>query len=61
MATRQEIIDIIDAFLEKGITLDGAIKWAQLESTRTPYCEDPPATFHKIFGLLFLMTIWEDH
>jgi hypothetical protein len=50
MATRQEIIDIIDAFLEKRITLDEAIKWAQLESKRTPYCEDPPSALYTFFG-----------
>jgi hypothetical protein len=50
MATRQEIIDIIDAFLEKRITLDEAIKWAQLESKRTPDCEDPPSALYTFFG-----------
>ncbi len=41
---------VIDAFLENRITLDEAIKWAQLESTRTPDCEDPPATLYTFFG-----------
>jgi hypothetical protein len=41
MATRQEIIDTIDAFLERRITIEEAVAWAQKELNRTPDCEDP--------------------
>ena len=50
MATRQEIIDIIDAFLENRITLREAIEWAQMELNRTPSCEDPPSALVTFVG-----------
>ena len=50
MATRQEIIDTIDAFLENRITLAEATKWAQRESARTPHCEDPPSALLTFIG-----------
>ena len=50
MATRQEIIDTIDAFLEDRITLKEAIEWAQKESTRTPHREDPSSTLLTFIG-----------
>ena len=50
MATRQEIIDTIDAFLEGRITLKEAMEWAQIESTRTPLCEDPPSVLLTFIG-----------
>ncbi len=50
MATRQEIIDTIDAFLEDRITLEEATKWAQIESVVTPDCEDQPAALLTFIG-----------
>jgi hypothetical protein len=40
MATRKEIIDVIDAFLENRITQREAHDWASEELHRTPRCED---------------------
>ena len=40
MATRQEIIEVIDAFLENRITLEEAVEWAQKEMPKTHSCED---------------------
>lgn len=50
MATRQEIIAFIDAFLENKVTKEEAVKWAQRESTRTPLCEDPAAALYTFIG-----------
>ena len=41
MASRHEIIDVIDAFLEDKITLEEAAEWASKEISRTTECEDP--------------------
>lgn len=41
MATTQEIIDMIDAFLEDKIPLTETVEWAQKELNRTSDCEDP--------------------
>ena len=50
MATRQEIIDTIDAFLKSEITLKEAVEWAQKELNRTPDCEDPALALYTFIG-----------
>lgn len=40
MATREEIIEVIDAFLENRITKREAYDWASKELHKTPRCED---------------------
>ena len=50
MATRQEIIDIIDAFLENRMTFKEAVEWAQKELGRTPDCEDPASALITFVG-----------
>lgn len=42
MAKRDEIIEIIDLFLEGKMTSREVIRWAGKELPRTPDCEDPP-------------------
>ena len=43
MATRQEIIDVLDALLENRITPREAYLWAKKEIPKTDHCEDPPS------------------
>lgn len=44
MATRKEIIEVIDALLEGSITPEEARQWAIQEEKVTPPCEDPCST-----------------
>ena len=44
MATRQEIIEVIDALFEGRITPAKARQWALEEEKKTPPCEDPCST-----------------
>ncbi len=50
MATRQEIIEVIDAFLENRITQKEAYEWASKESTRTPDCEDQASALYTLIA-----------
>ena len=43
MATRQEIINVIDDLLEGAITQEKARVWAEKEIPKTDDCEDPPS------------------
>ena len=51
MATREEIIDVIDAFLEGKITPEEAIHWAGEEYSKTLPCEDPPSALVTLMRL----------
>jgi hypothetical protein len=50
MATRQDIIEVIDAFLEDRMTLDEAVKWTEREISKTDSCEDPAFTLSTFLG-----------
>jgi len=50
MAIRQDIIAVIDAFLENTITLDEAVKWAEKEISKTHPCDDPAFTLLTFLG-----------
>jgi len=50
MATRQEIIEVIDAFLENKITQREAYDWASEELGRTPRCEDTAGALFTFIG-----------
>ncbi|MBU7039141.1 MAG: hypothetical protein HXS52_14530 [Theionarchaea archaeon] len=41
MAARQDITDVIDAFLEDRMTLDEVVEWTEREISKTDSCEDP--------------------
>jgi len=51
MATRQEIIEVIDALLEGKITPEEASRWAGKEVTKTPHCEDPSSALFTLIGI----------
>ncbi|MGD2249859.1 MAG: hypothetical protein PVF58_15735 [Candidatus Methanofastidiosia archaeon] len=50
MATREEIIEVIDAFLENRITKREAYDWASNELHKTPYREDSTGTLFTFIG-----------
>ncbi len=50
MATRQEIIEVIDAFLENRMTQKEAYEWASKESTRTSDCEDQASALYTLIS-----------
>ncbi|MBU6998116.1 MAG: hypothetical protein HXS41_03150 [Theionarchaea archaeon] len=50
MATRQDIIDVIDAYLEDKMTLDEAVEWTEREISKTDPCEDPAFVFFTFLG-----------
>lgn len=50
MATHQEIIDVIDKFLENKMTQREAYDWASNELHKTPYCEDTAGALFTFIG-----------
>ena len=50
MATKQEIIEVIDAFLENRMTQREAYDWASDELGNTPYCEDSAGALFTFVG-----------
>lgn len=50
MATREEIIEVIDGFLDNRITKREAYDWASIELHKTPYCEDSAGALFTFVG-----------
>jgi hypothetical protein len=51
MATREEIIEVIDALLENRMTPEEAERWAWEEIHKTSHCEDPAFALATLVGI----------